>query len=54
MSHKCPSCGYRFEDRESLDRHTDEGRGCPETARPMDDLMRKYADVVRRRKGYLH
>lgn len=28
--HKCPYCGYRFEDAESLTRHLDEGRGCPE------------------------
>jgi uncharacterized C2H2 Zn-finger protein len=28
--HKCPHCGYRFEDAESLDRHLNEGQGCPE------------------------
>lgn len=28
--HKCPHCNYRFEDGESLDRHLNEGSGCPE------------------------
>lgn len=28
--HECPHCGYRFEDEESLDRHLNEGSGCPD------------------------
>lgn len=28
--HECPTCHFRFEDAESLRRHTEEGRGCPE------------------------
>lgn len=32
--HECPHCHYRFEDPESLDRHLNEGRGCPELDNP--------------------
>lgn len=32
--HECPYCRYRFEDAQSLDRHLNEGRGCP----AQDDL----------------
>jgi uncharacterized C2H2 Zn-finger protein len=32
--HRCPHCGYRFEDAVSLTRHLGEGRGCPE----LDDV----------------
>lgn len=28
--HKCPHCKYSFPDAESLRRHLEEGRGCPE------------------------
>lgn len=28
--HECPHCHYRFEDAESLERHLNEGSGCPE------------------------
>jgi hypothetical protein len=28
--HQCPYCHYRFEDRESLERHLEEDGGCPE------------------------
>lgn len=28
--HKCRHCKYRFEDAESLIRHLEDGRGCPD------------------------
>lgn len=28
--HECSHCHYRFEDAESLTRHLEEGRGCPD------------------------
>lgn len=31
--HVCPYCQYKFEDSASLQRHMEEGRGCPEKGR---------------------
>lgn len=28
--HECPHCHYKFEDAESLNRHLNEGGGCPD------------------------
>lgn len=28
--HKCPHCHYSFPDKDSLERHLNDGGGCPE------------------------
>lgn len=41
--HGCPSCGYRFEDDESLTAHID--GGCPEVGGVPEGSRFYYADV---------
>lgn len=43
--HRCPHCDYSFPDAESLRRHLEEGRGCPEQDSDTRDLT--LLDVAR-------
>lgn len=40
-ANRCRYCGYKFETAEDLDRHLNEGRGCPEMDRESFDLAER-------------
>ena len=45
--HECPLCHYKFEDAESLRRHLEEGRGCPEAfAESLRARLQEYDDTL--------